>query len=157
MNVMRSRRIKILWWYALRIWDWLKYNVWWSKKSKVDFKRLKRFDQNWLDFESISSENIFSTKFVKKLSIKQTKCWWRKLRVTRSQRVCTTSFVDEKLIFITVISIVLFLRSRVVFEDIFIVISFLWYSRSSRDFCQRACLTRRITIAETWIFDLKSK
>ena len=59
INLMRSRSIKILWWYALRTWNRLKYYVKWSKKLKVDFKRFKRFDQNQFDFESISSETFF--------------------------------------------------------------------------------------------------
>ena len=73
-------------------------------------------------------------KFVKKLSMKQTKWWWRKLRVIRSQKIYIISFVNEKWIFIAILSIVLFLRFRIVFENISIVIFFLWYSKSSRDF-----------------------
>ena len=72
-------------------------------------------------------------KFMKKLSINQTKWWWRKLRVTRSQKVYIISFVNKKWKFITMTSITLFLRSRVVFENISIVIFFLWYLKSSRN------------------------
>ena len=68
-------------------------------------------------------------KFVKRLLMKQINWKWYKLCVICLQRIYIIFFVDEKWIFMTIISIMFFWRSRVVFKNILIVIFFLLYSR----------------------------
>ena len=58
-NIKCLKSITIFWCYVLWIRCWFEYYVKKSKTLKVDFKRLKRFNQNSFDFESINNETFF--------------------------------------------------------------------------------------------------